>query len=86
MGQFRKGASFTLKDPEGNAYEVAAWVEYIDVAEGHPDRPKWVPSGFETFRLEDGRAVQARKDGTFELGASGIVLQRVARRATSRGG
>jgi len=85
MGQFRKGDSFTVRDPQGNAFNVVTWVEYVDMGEGHAARPNWVASGFETFRLEDGRAVQARRDGSFELGESGAILQRVSRRATARG-
>ena len=85
MGQFRKGDSFSVRDSEGNAFNVISWIEYVDMGEGHDDRPNWVASGFKTFRLDDGRAAQARPDGTFELGCSGSVLQRVSRRATMRG-
>ncbi|MCW7541158.1 hypothetical protein OOT46_25430 [Aquabacterium sp. A7-Y] len=78
MGQFRRGISFDAQAEDGCAYSVVAWVEYINTDEGASEGCNWVPSGFESLRLEDGRHVRAVGDERYEIGSSGVVLHRSA--------
>lgn len=86
MGQLRKGASFAAIDGDGRRYHVVNWVEYVDQADGEPVRPRWVPSGLECLRLDDGRAVSALDGGRYEIAGLGVPLQRVADPSPARPG
>lgn len=86
MGQLRKGASFDAIDGDGRRYRVVNWVEYVDLTDGEPGRPRWVPSGFECLRLDDGRAVSALDGDRYEIAGLGVPLDRVADASGSRPG
>jgi hypothetical protein len=63
--------SFVAKGSDGRDYKVRAYDRLVAL----PAKPgQWEPSGEAEYRLEDGRAVEVRKDGSMRIAGSDITL------------
>lgn len=68
--------SFRVQGGDGQGYKVCAY-ERMARDESLPQGiERWEPTGVVEYRLEDGRLVDARRDGTLRIAGTSIELQR----------
>ncbi|HEY0825603.1 MAG TPA: hypothetical protein VGD76_17585 [Ramlibacter sp.] len=70
--------SFPVQGSDGGAYKVCAYERMArddSIADG---LERWESTGVLEYRLEDGRLVDARKDGSMHIAGSPVALTRAA--------
>jgi hypothetical protein len=67
--------SFTAQGSDGATYKVRAYERLapdLSLGEGSD---RWESTGVAEYRLEDGRVLSARPDGSWQLPSTGLVLR-----------
>lgn len=68
--------SFRAHGPDGQSYKVCAYERMGRDHSAPGGVERWEPTGVIEYRLEDGRLVDARRDGTLRIAGTAIALQR----------
>jgi hypothetical protein len=75
--------SFRVQGADGRSYKVCAYERMGRDASMPHGIERWEPTGVIEYRLEDGRLVDARRDGTLRIAGTAIELQRSAADASA---
>jgi len=75
--RFQFLASFHAEGPDGQDYKVSAFERLARDASA-TEVERWEPTGVVEYRLEDGRLVEERKDGSLSVPGTALELHRVA--------
>jgi hypothetical protein len=67
--------SFAAKGSDGSTYKVRAYEHLVRDNSMHAAFDRWEPTGQSEYRLDDGRRVDVRADGTMEIAGAGVRLQ-----------
>jgi hypothetical protein len=67
--------SFGAQGSDGRAYKVCGYERLVETAPALDGLLHWEPTGQTEYRLDDGRRVQARADGSAWIADSDIRLR-----------
>jgi hypothetical protein len=73
--------SFHAEGPDGHDYKVSAF-ERLTRDASSTEAERWEPTGVVEYRLEDGRLVEERKDGSLRVPGTSLELHRVVPTST----
>lgn len=68
--------SFRVQSADGQSFKVCAYERMARDMSVPNGIERWEPTGVVEYRLEDGRLVDARRDGTLRIAGTGVQLQR----------
>lgn len=68
--------SFRVQGADGQGYKVCAYERMGPDHSAPGGIERWEPTGVIEYRLEDGRLVDARRDGTLRIAGTDVALQR----------
>lgn len=69
--------SFQVRGSDGGTYKLCAYERMARDESITDGLERWESTGVLEYRLDDGRLVDARDDGTMRIAGSGIALTRV---------
>ncbi|TFZ01203.1 hypothetical protein [Ramlibacter rhizophilus] len=66
--------SFTAQGSDGQSYKVCAYDRLASTGTGPNGQEQWESTGQAEYRLEDGRLVEVRRDGSMHIAHSDVEL------------
>lgn len=67
--------SFAAQGSDGRDYKVCGYEHLVETAPALDGQPHWEPTGVAEYRLDDGRRVQSRADGSAWIADSDVRLR-----------
>ena len=71
--------TFQATGSDGASYKVCAYERMAPDLSAPAGQEAWEPTGQSEYRLDDGRAVDVRHDGTMRIVGTEVTLQHAAR-------
>jgi hypothetical protein len=70
--------SFLARGSDGGTYKVCAYERLARDESLRNGEEHWEPTGVAEYRLQDGRFIEARRDGSLRVAGSGVALAPMA--------
>ncbi len=66
--------SFITRGSDGHTYKVRAYEHMVRDESLQGDEDRWESTGLAEYRIDDGRRVDIRGDGSLEIAGTGVRL------------